>query len=222
MLRVQQLTGFGGAAGGAVQMTTVGNGLNSTATASYTYNSVNLGASTAIKHIVVMTSERQGTNVRTLNTFSINGVGGTIIGYMPASDNFGKTYACIMQVPANTTTGTVVLGWSGSVNFNIFQAWELVGLQSTAYTDIQGVNTGPNPMSLTLNIQPGGVGMAQAMSNGAGSSMTWTGLTEDSDLISTSNNNVGSASTSTSGAISVVCTPSIAFNVNQMLAIAFR
>lgn len=173
MLSVNQLSGFGArraGGGGTLATTFVTSASSTTGTDSYTFSSITLSAG----HIVVGTVARQ-VGVGTITGLTVDGAGATSV---VQSANSNSRAAIFIISQGSSTTGNVVVNWSGNQQRCGIGVWHIAGLSSATATDT--LTSTANPPSGTMDFVAGGAGVGIGYSNGVPN--TWTGLDEDFDV----------------------------------------
>lgn len=175
-----------------------------TASASTTFASQNLGSADANRYIVVC-SEVLGASVTSFTSITVGGIAATIA--VQRHDGARHVAIAIAAVP-NGTSGDVVVTVDNTKNRSAIQLYRAVGIASA--TAVATGSSIANPGSGSINVSAGGFAIACGATNDA-SSFTWSGLTEDYDSVVAGFNGTSSASREFSSAqtpLAITATPS--------------
>lgn len=151
---------------------------DTTDTSAYTFASQNLGAADSNRYIVVSAVARKAGSAFTLSSITVGGVSATIVKQITNTGTNSNTAAlAIAKVPTGTT-GDIVVTWSTTVLRCQINVWRVVGIGSvTAYDSDSSTANDP---SVNLDIPGRGFAVGAALT-AAATSVSWTGLVEDSD-----------------------------------------
>lgn len=148
---------------------------------SYTFSSQNLGAASADRYIIVSIQTRDsGTGAKTINSVTVGGVSATITVQkqgVDAATNSTVAGLAIALVPSGTT-GDVVVTFSEVVLRCSIALYAATGLTSATPTDT-GSSNASNP-TYDIDVAAGGFAIG-AISDANGTSVVWTGITENFD-----------------------------------------
>lgn len=148
----------------------------------YTFSSQNLGTAASDRCIVVTIGTRDtGATTKTIDSVTIGGVSATIvIQKQYAVTNSTVSGIAIAAVPTGTT-GDVVITMSEAMLRMATSIYRVDGVDCTVSTDAEGsIVSGP---SASLYVPAGGVAVGTGAFSSAGSTVTWSGLTEDTDTM---------------------------------------
>lgn len=213
MLAVNHLTGFGVGGSGPVTLSYTGSVYNSAGTSVFTFNNVPFGEEAGDRRILVAlgTTEASGS----LAYVTIGGVSATVLVQQTSSNNI----ACMaMALVPTGTTGTVVLGLSGSTGEGAYcGAWRTTGLPANvAYATNKAAGTN----YITVDTYSGGLVAAYAYVE-AGTGVGWIGLTERWDAVGGNGIRSSGADASATGTIfDVLMVPSGSFVDRILMAVS--
>lgn len=170
--------------------------IQDSAATTFTYTSKAIGAIDGNRRVIVATGSTVNAS-RTVSSVTVGGISATqaVTAESSGSGVYARTSIWIATVPSGTTANIVVT-YSASVNRSAISVWAAYGLQSSTATSTGSSSSSSDPMTASLTINTGGigVGMAHNYYGGGHTSYTWTNLTEDNDNVS------GSGTVGTSGA----------------------
>lgn len=151
----------------------------------YTFSSAALGS--AVDRRVIVTIHWGSVAGVTISTVTIAGVSASVV-VQEARASASAAGIVIASIPAATTTGNIVVTFSGGAARCVIGISEMIGASSaTAFN----TNTGSSddPTTSTINIPSNGaaIACASAGSTGGANTAAWTGLTEDYDVVGESN-----------------------------------
>jgi hypothetical protein len=193
----------------------------STLTTEFTFSNFSLGPVYATRRIHVVTFGTD--NTRTLSSLTVGGVSATV----NATTTAGVLGAGIATATVPTgTSGDIVVTWSGTSAQCAIFVYASTGLTSNAALDTDTDVAGADPAEDTLTTVAGGFLIVGAINTGgSGTTLSFTGVTEDDELNETSPSikNYASASkfptTDTSTAVSA--SAAAAENVQIMISASF-
>jgi len=163
----------------------------------YTFSSASLGTESSDRTIVLIFSgDSQSGDSESLSSLTVGGENATIIhqfnstGVGNTRDSLGIAY---IELP-NGTTGDIVLTWSNTMRNAGVGWWNLTELASSTPYAL----TAENDRSVNLNIPENAFVIGGLHDDEMSANVTWTGLTEDFDVI------VEFGSTGMSGASDII------------------
>lgn len=190
MFGVTDLVGFGGT-GIPVGISNTANDSSDTDLTIYTFSTQSLGVAADDRRVVV-TAAATGASETTPNISSatIGGISATVI--LEVNNDHAVATLLIADVPTGTT-GDVVITYDQEVNRCIISVYRVVGIASNTPFDTASDTTHSSDIvSASIDVPSNG-GVIGVVHGRSGSSVTWAGLTEDSDVV-VELSNVSSAS----------------------------
>jgi hypothetical protein len=151
---------------------------NSTTLTTYTFSGVSLGSTGSNRQIIVGISSSTGTAGRAISSVTVAGVSATSLVFLNRGGGDSRISAIwIANVPTDTS-GDIVVTFSGSMGRCGITVY--AGRNLTSNTP-QATNTSStsSPLTLSLTGTTAGFIVAQAMTQNAGETFTWTGLTRN-------------------------------------------
>lgn len=149
----------------------------------YTFTSVDFGAASAKRYLIVAIVGRAGSTSATLSSVTIGGVTASVIGTALGNGTTNQLALYGALVPSGTS-GDIVAVFSAARNFAAYGLWALTQYESTApvatYADTDST------MSGAISIKGGGFAVGAACTDDE-TSYTWTGLSENFDTTIQSN-----------------------------------
>ena len=175
-LNVTNLSGFMAGGSGAT-VTFTASAVDSVDRSTYTYTSQSIGTEAADRIVVVAVTY---TTTASISSVTINLVSATQV--VAATGSGGqKIELWKASVPTGTSV-TIIVVHPGTSDRGSIGVWAVYGASSTTYDT--GSKTAADPLSDTVNIPTGGVVIAAAANNDAGTdTYTWTGLDENYDAL---------------------------------------
>lgn len=145
----------------------------------YTFSSQNFGTASSDRYIIIGIAARKAGAATTISSVTIGGVSATIVAEYSNSDtNSNISALAIANVPTGTT-GDVVVVFGATMVRCVITAWSATNLSSATPHDT--LTNGSADPTGTIDVPAGGFAVATALSNSVGT-VTWTGLTEHSDI----------------------------------------
>jgi len=171
--------GAGGVAGGPASYTNASSGFTNTNTTNPTFTVTSLDAA-ADYWVVLWYSGASGSgNLFSAFTITLDGVSPSDVIADSGSD---AIHTAVLIFAANgSTSGTLSVGGSSTLNRSGYFAYNVFDLESATATDEAGDYNGGDPLTASIDIEPGGICFAIG-SHVSSSSFTWTGLTERATL----------------------------------------
>ena len=165
---------------GQVTRTLTAQASNGADQTNYSFASQSLGTETASRFIVVAIVGGGAAAGRSVSSCSVGGVAANALVNANAT-NVAEMWVTPRVVDGGPTgtSGTVAVNFSGSMFNAIIAVYAIDGASST--TPSSTVSDTSAPLSSTLTIPAGGVGIAVAHASVTPGNTTWGGLTEDSD-----------------------------------------
>lgn len=162
---------------------------------SYTGTGLSLGATASDRVIIVGVESRIATTSGDISSVTVAGNSATLIRKElntldGSSTNVTAVYAVAL---ATGTTGDVVVTFPGMMLRCGFQVYRAVGTSGTTAHATAANSVTSGNASTTIDIPAGGVLLAIGI-NAANTTVTWTGPTEDVDVVVESNTTLSSAS----------------------------
>jgi hypothetical protein len=151
----------------------IDNAIDPSDLTTYTFSSLDFGAATAGRYIIVGIAARAVGAGRTLDSVTIGGVSATLIANSPVSDTNISSLA-IANVPTGTT-GDVVVTFNAAMGRCGIVWWRAPSLVSATPTDTG--TSAADPATDTLTVAAGGFLVVVAFNNGT-STCTWSNVTE--------------------------------------------
>lgn len=151
----------------------------------YTFSSMSFGAAHSSRIIVCTVGSVATASSPSISSFTIGGVSATQAKF--ATTDVGgdviKTAIYYAAVPTGTS-GDVVITWSDGMDSCEIGLYRMINnLSATPYHTNSGATTSGTSVSTTLNIPAQGFAVGVEASESTTSNVTWTGLTEDYDLL---------------------------------------
>jgi hypothetical protein len=180
-----------------------------------------IGTAAANRYVLVGVSYQTGSGAL-FSSVTIGGIAATQLNVITTGI---PTAFYMALVPTGTTATVVVTLTANAIRWHI-GVWSITGLSTPVPYAAPTVTA--NPPSLTFNAQPGVViGHATGIHFTTTQSWTWTGLTEDFDLICSSAPNydqfTGAKATLTSSqSLTVTATKTGTYNNDHLNVVAFR
>lgn len=196
-------------------------GMSSSNASSYNFGTKNIGPAHASRVLIVWFTW----NPQLSATFSHFSVDGTPMNFRVGSSSGTFTQMRTLSWPTGTTA-TITMGASAQMLSCYWMMWSAYYLKNEAPTASKDIGTLGNPVSDNINVSAGGVIVGGSGAPAASSSgFTWSGLTEDLDVVGgiSSTVRISGASAAFHAAQSplTVSTNANSANHQQMLA-AFR
>jgi hypothetical protein len=139
---------------------------------SYSYSSVNIGAATADRLVIVGALWGSASGTQTVSSLSIGGTAATQVVME------GGGAGIFARLVSSGTTATIAVTFPSAVTSCGIYVWTLIDYQSS--TAVDTVTDNSSPLSQSLTTSGGGVIVAVARASGS-AGFTWTGLTEQDD-----------------------------------------
>lgn len=165
------------------------NTIDETDLTTYTFSSQNLGTAIADRHIIVNIFGRKAGATTNINSVTVGGVLATIV--KQQSTTATNTSVCGIAIAAVPTgaTGDIVIEFGAGLVRCAVSVYRATGLLSATAYDSD--SSSANDPTVSLDV-PYGFAIGAALT-ATGSTIAWTGLTEDHDTAITSGR-IGSAS----------------------------
>jgi hypothetical protein len=178
MLRVNNLIGFGAAAGASTPtLTYVTSTANTTDGTTFTFSSHSIGTAASDRLVVVAVSARDSSGSDVITGVTIDGNAATSVA---ASASSASPTAIFSRSVPSGTTADIVVSVGSSFAACVIHVYTITGLSSTTAVDtLTSVNGSSDPTG-TIDVSADGVLIAVAQSQ-ATTTATWTGVTEDYD-----------------------------------------
>ena len=177
----------------------VGNAVSGANATAYTFSSHALGTAGATRQVVVGASGTTS-SVIAVSTLTVAGVSAALVVASPAAGE-GSTELWVAAVPTGTT-GDIVVTWASAQARCGIGVWAIFDAATGASATAVSVAA---PLSASLTIPPGGVGIGQAHV-ATGATATWANLTEDFDADTEASRDYSGASSDTAGSPTITCT----------------
>lgn len=167
------------AGAGDASYTNASSGFTNTNTTNPTFTVTSLDAA-ADYWVVLWYSGASGSgNLFSAFTITLDGVSPSDVIANSGSDSL---HTAVLIFAANgSTSGTLSVGGSSTLNRSAYFAYNVFDLESATATDEAGDYNGGDPLTASIDIEPGGICFAIG-SHVSSSSFTWTGLTERAAL----------------------------------------
>jgi hypothetical protein len=160
---------------------------------SYTFSNADLGAAEAGR-VIIATITANGGSAKTISSVTIGGVSASILVQASNGDWTGGIAAAVVPTGA---TGNIVAALSSTAAAASVGVYRAIGLASAAALD---TDSNTDYSQLTLTSDPSGFVIALCTNAGTGTTITWTGATEDFDTtVEDNSNRISGASGSTLG-----------------------
>ncbi len=145
----------------------------------YTFSTVDIGTANADRCVIVSAIARKSGASATLSTVTIGGVSATIV--VQNTNNVTNTDVAGLAaaiVPTGTT-GDIVVTWSAGMLRSQIGVWTAIGTDSCTTPHDTGSSLSGDP-STTIDIADAGAAVGAGLT-AAGTTASWTGLTENFD-----------------------------------------
>jgi hypothetical protein len=181
MLAINHLVGFNSGDGSVKTLSYETHAQETSGSASPTFAAQDIGTAAGDRRVIVafMAAVAGGTAARSLSSFTVGGISGTIVGQINSGGLGGATCAIGIALVPSGATADIVPTYSGTVARSAIGVWSCTGLLTSAAFDVDS-NAGTDPAALTLDAVPGGFMVAAAIQNN-NASFTWTNGTERFD-----------------------------------------
>lgn len=187
MLRVNNLTGFGGS-GLPFSLTNTATAVNTTNLTTYTFSTQALGAGGRGRRYTVVAVGYSDSSAATISSLTVGGLAASVVsdGVTSASARNltgGVTGAAIYIVETTSlgTTGDVVVTMSEATFGTGISVYSLLNPSSSQATDVTVDTTDTNGLiDVSVTISSGGAAVA-CTQQAVGGTSTWVGVTEDYD-----------------------------------------
>ena len=156
-------------AGGAGQLGTAGP--------SYTFTSLSIGTADASRKVYVCVGTRRAAG-GAVSSMTIGGVSASAVVSVSTNSNANSVAIWCAVVPTGTTATVVVTLAGASAAYCSVKCYATTGDHTVE--DFQSGSTGP--ISLSLAVKANGYLIGAGHGANAGPSATWTGITEDTDI----------------------------------------
>lgn len=200
---------MGLARGGGATVTKTANAVDTTNATSYSFASQSLGTPSADRYLVVVAHGISNSGSRSIGTITVAGAATTeLISIQGTGGNTTDVKIAITNaVNSVDSTGTVVVGTTGSVQFSNMGivVYAVTRLNSNA-ADGTPQTTNTDNAVMSLPISAGGVAIGGCVYTSAG--FAWTALTEDVDQTieaGTCGGGAASVTSATAQTLSVQC-----------------
>ena len=227
MLSLTTLNGFNASVLSSNASVTYVTATHSSATATaYTFSAHNIGTAASDRFVVVgIFGLHNGGGTGTISSVTIGGSTATLLNKLSDYSLIGNWGLYGLTVTSGTTADIIVT-FDRAMEGASIAVWNINGLISVTPTDTQSATATSGAVSVTLNIQSGGVGLAVGGRQSVNTTYTWGGLTEDFDasMDAASDSGSGASLYSAAGnsALSVTLTPASAGTHEGLVAIAMR
>lgn len=215
----QMLLAMGGGVANILFAGSAGDAADATV---YTIAGVAIGTAAGNRY-VICGIVGTGTSATTLSSATIGGVSATIIAQ--ASNSTVTTALVIALVPTGTTATVVATFSGGKARCNVI-TWAATNLNSpTATNTYSDTSATGDTLSVPMDIQAGGFGVAIFGDNTTWTSGVWVGLTEDVDVagadsVPRTGASANFSTTQTGLTVSLTSTPTP--SIPALVAAAFR
>lgn len=204
-----------GSAGRAATIAYASTAVDANALTEYTYAGQGIGTAAANRKVVVAAAIISSTSVvRTVSAMTIGGVSATLVKQVNAASGNYPSLEIWQAVVPTGTTGDIVVTWSGDAARCGIGVWAVYGAKSAAHDT--GFSTA-SPLTDSLIIPSGGVGLGAAMSGG-GATFLWENMTEQYDATIAAATTHSGADTDTAGTQTITAT--LSGGTEQLMALA--
>lgn len=163
------------------QCATTNGTLSSTST--YTFTGVNVGTASGDRKTIVGIAAEDATSVYTVSSVTVGGDAATISVDYGGAARIANAALAILDNPSGTSEDVVVVMSEAITNISVC-IWSVTGTLSsnTAVATNSGGGAGSSTITLNANVSANGIAVGVCGdSNNAGSTYTWTGMTERAD-----------------------------------------
>jgi hypothetical protein len=183
MLRVSNLSGFGGRNRGPVTRELTASAVDNTDQKIFTFAGKSFGTETPDRVMAVSVELTGGLTTTTLTSVTIGGVAATKLVAASASGGFQEIWGTPKTQDAGPTgtSGNIVVTSASTAN-SLNCAIEVYAIKGAASATPD--HTAPDtssPLSVTIDVPANGVAIAGARGVSTPGNASWTGLTEDVD-----------------------------------------
>lgn len=182
----------------------------------FTFNTSDIGAADNSRRIVVVVmASSTGTQVRSLSSLTIGGVTATIHANV---SNSRSTSIASLPVSTGTTSDIVVTMNNTCANCTI-AIYRLINFASAFPQDVDSTSTaGATSLTRNITVSERSFVIAGVCGQASSTTATWTGVTEDFDVLVESGMRTTASSTMTAGNASYTVTCTASASIGMSLA----